>query len=103
VNRDGAESDDRAPGGVIFRNIIVALGPETSTLAVFVDLTCFAGAEEDQEQFLSGFTVFECRDKPVEEINGIYVPPSRLRLRQVAAKLCQLPVLSQVSPAMASL
>ena len=90
----GAE-DDRAPDGRIHLESTVAIGPETSELAVFVDVSCFAGAEEVDESSSSGFAVFECRDKPVEEITGLYVPPARLRIRYMSAELCELPVLQR--------
>ena len=93
VNRDGAEQHDRAPNGMITLAKTLAVAPATSTLAVFVDATCFAAAEETAEQFRSAFKLFDCRNKPVTEINGIYVSPSRLRVRQVTARLCELPVL----------
>jgi hypothetical protein len=102
VNRDGAESHDRAPGGIVNLSTTVAPAPATSILSVFVDVTCFAAAEETAEQFKTGFALFECRNKAVTEINGIYVPPSRLRVRQVTARLCEVPVLVQDGPAMAS-
>jgi hypothetical protein len=92
VNRDGEENIDRAPGGLIRLSKTTLLRPETSRLSVFVDVTVFAGAEESEE-LLSPFTVFECRNKPVEEITGVYVPPARLRLREVTARLCEIPVL----------
>jgi len=97
VNRDGAESEDRAPGGVVHLSKTIALKPETSTVSVFVDARCVAGAEESPEPFLTGFTVFECRDKPVEVSTGSYVQPSRLRVGLVTARLCELPVLVQAA------
>jgi hypothetical protein len=93
VNRDGMQSTDRAPGGVVPLSLTVALAPATSALAMFVDVTCFAAAEETEERFRSAFTVFECRNKPVEEITGLYVFPSRLQVAQATARLCELPVL----------
>lgn len=100
VNRDGEGGEDHAPGGIINLASTVALGPETSALSVFVDIVCVAGAEEStSNDLLSAFTLFECRNKPVTEINGLYVAPSRLRIRQVMARLCELPVLVQSNPA----
>lgn len=97
ANRDGAESIDQAPGGVISLSNTVALQPETSSLSVFVDAEAFSGAEESEEM-VGGFTAFECRGKPVQEINGIWLPPSRLRLAEVSALLCQIPILRQREP-----
>jgi hypothetical protein len=101
VNRDGADSDDRAPSGRINLSNTVALSPETLTLSVFVDVTCFAGAEESEE-LLPAFALFECRDKPVTEANGTWIPPSRLRLHRVTARLCELPILVQTDLATGS-
>lgn len=98
---DGEESHDRAPGGLIDLTTTAILGSGTSVLSVFVDATCFAGAEESEDQFVSGFSVFDCRDKPVGDLIGVYTQPSRLRIRQVTARLCELPVLLEhttVSP-----
>jgi hypothetical protein len=94
INRDGAESDDRAPGGVVSLTAMAALAPETSSVGVFVDVRCLSAAEESEEPFRTGFAIFECRDKPVEEITGAYVFPSRLRICRLEAQLCQLPYLS---------
>lgn len=96
-NRDGAKTHDRAPGGIVELTLVAALGPSTSAVSVFVDVSCFAGAEETEEpESYSAFALFECRDKPVTEINGSWVPPSRLRVRRTSARICQLPVLVQV-------
>ena len=92
-NRDGSDRDDLAPGGQINLDLTVALGPQTASLSVFVDIECFAGAEESEEPFRTGFAVFDCRDKPIGELNGTYIPPSRIRLSTVSARLCELPVL----------
>jgi hypothetical protein len=94
VNRDGADSVDRAPGGVFTLSNTVALGAETSSLSVFVDIEAFAGAEES-DALQGAFTAFECRTRPVEEVNGIWLPPARLRLALVSATLCELPVLTR--------
>ena len=92
-NRDGMQSTDHAPGGVVPLSLTVALSPATSTLGIFVDVTCFAAAEETEEPFQSAFTVFECRNKPLEDITGLPVFPSRLRVAEATARLCELPVL----------
>jgi hypothetical protein len=94
VNRDGADSEDRAPGGVVSLAAIAALAPETSSIGVFVDVRCLSAAEESDDPFRTGFAIFECRNKPVEEITGAYVFPSRLRICRLEAQLCQLPYLS---------
>jgi hypothetical protein len=83
---------DSAPGGIIGLINTVALAPETSMLSVFVDARCFAGVEESDE-LRSGFALFECRDKPIPERDGIYRYPARLHLREVTACLYELPVL----------
>ncbi len=94
VNRDGADSLDRAPGGVFTLSNTVALGPSTSLLSIVVDAEAFAGAEES-EQLLGGFTAFECRVRPVQEVNGIWLPPARLHVARVDALLCEIPVLKE--------
>lgn len=93
ANRDGSNSQDNAPGGRVNLRHMVAVSPQTSSVAVFVGLECFAAAEETDELFRGGFSLFECRDKPVGELTGVYVPPARFRVRRVTAELCELPVL----------
>ena len=97
VNRDGANSTDLAPQGIMNLACTVALGPAESTLSYFVDVECSAFAEEATAQFLSAFSVFECRNKPIPELIGLYVAPARLRLESVTARLCELPILLQHS------
>lgn len=98
VNRDGADSEDSAPGGMVYLATVAALAPETSSVGIFVDVRCLSAAEETQEQFQTGFALFECRDKPVDEITGAYAFPSRLRICQVEAELCEVPYLSLTLP-----
>jgi hypothetical protein len=95
VNRDGADSKDNAPGGVIRLSKTVGLGAGTRSLSVFVDVQCFAGAEEGDGRLHSAFSLFECRNKPVTEVTGVYVPPSRIRLQQVTARICEVPVVTK--------
>jgi hypothetical protein len=97
INRDGGESTDQAAGGYISLANTVVVAPQTTSLSVFVDARAFSAAEESDE-LLSGFTSFECRAKPVEEINGIWTPPARLRLTNVSARLCELPILREIPP-----
>jgi hypothetical protein len=92
ANRDGMGGDDLLPSGVIPLNRTIGLQAATSTITVFVDATCFAAAEETQTPFESAFAQFECRNKPNDEIIGIYVPPSRLRVHQITVRLCQFPL-----------
>jgi hypothetical protein len=92
VNRDGMGGDDLLPSGIIPLSSTIGLQASTSTISVFVDAACFAGAEETQTPFESAFAQFECRNKPIDEIIGIYVPPSRLRVHQITVRLCQFPL-----------
>lgn len=94
VNRDGAQTQDGAPSGTFELTQLASLGASTSAVSVFIDVECFAGAEETEDpRSYSSFALFECRDKPVTEVTGLWLPASRLRVSGVSAKLCQLPVL----------
>lgn len=98
ANRDGSDSEDLTVNGRFTLSHTVALGTGTSSVAVFVDATCFSLAEETDEPFQSAFTVFECRNKPLTEVTGSYVYPARLRLSRVDARLCELPIVLRADP-----
>jgi hypothetical protein len=92
ANSDGQVTHDLAPDGKFSLVNSVRIAPETLNLSVFVDVTCFAGAEQDESQYKSSFAVFDCRNKPVGEgIGCYYLPPARLRVHRISARLCEYP------------
>ena len=96
VNRDG--SDAQAMRRIVMSRT-VALGPETSSIAVFVDVECRAFAEESgDDRMKAAFALFEARDKSLGDVTGSAVFPARIRLTQVTARLCELPVLLTAQP-----
>ena len=91
-NSDGMVAHDLAPNGIFHLVNTVRLAPETLNLSVFVDATCFAGAEEAESKFDSSFAIFDCRNKPVGDGIGLYYqPPARLRVHRMSALLCEYP------------
>jgi hypothetical protein len=91
-NSDGVVKRDLAPSGIFNLVTSVRLAPETLNLSVFVDATCFAGAEQDASQYKSSFALFDCRNKQVgQDIGLYYMPPARLRVFRMIALLCEYP------------
>ena len=89
ANEDGTETDDPLSSGIIPLISTVGLRAKTSAISVFVDATCFAGAEKSQ----TAFAEFKCRTNgDGDGTGGIYVPPSRIRVHQMTVHLCEFPL-----------
>jgi hypothetical protein len=89
-NRDGMDQEDRAPGGLVTLNHAVTISPELVVAGIFVDITCFAAAEESQaDESDSAYAELKCRD------GDGYPVPSRLRLdpERTRVRLCEMQVL----------
>jgi hypothetical protein len=89
-NRDGQDQEDSAPGGLVTLNHAVAISSELVVAGIFVDVTCFAAAEESEtNESDSAYAELKCRDG-----DGFPVP-SRLRLdpQWTRVRLCEMPVL----------
>ncbi len=90
VNRDGMNQRVHAPEGLVRLSHTVAVSPELLVAGVFVDITCFAAAEESQtDASQSAYADLKCKRG-----DGFPVP-SRLRLTpdQVRVRLCEMPLL----------
>lgn len=89
-NRDGMDQEERAPEGLVTLGHTVAISPQLVVAGIFVDITCFAAAEESQaNEEDSAYAEFKCRDGdgfPVPSL--IRLVPERTRVR-----LCEMPVL----------
>jgi hypothetical protein len=83
--------DDRAPNGLVYLSHSVAISSDLLVAGVFVDITCFAAAEESQEnQWDSAYAELKCASAdslPVPSL--IRVAPERTSVR-----LCEMPILT---------
>jgi hypothetical protein len=100
VNRDAGDSEDLTVDGRFSLTHNAAPTAGTSTVAVFVDVTCFAGAEESDE-LKPALAIFNCRNAPTTidchtaqtDSPAFILLPTRIRVLEVTARLCVLPVL----------
>ncbi|QUC59013.1 hypothetical protein IOD14_20725 [Streptomyces sp. A2-16] len=91
VNRSGKVTTDRTDDGLVTLSHAVAISSELVVAGIFVDITCFASAEESPEnESDSAFAEFQCENR-----DGAFPPPSRLKLNpeRVRVRLCELAAL----------
>jgi hypothetical protein len=89
VNRDGMDLEDRAPGGLVTLSHAAAISGELVVAGIFVDITCFAAAEQSQNESHSAYAELKCRS------GDGYPVPSRVRLDlgRIRVRLCEMPLL----------
>jgi hypothetical protein len=90
VNRDGMEREDSAPEGLVTLNHAVAISSNLAVAGIFVDLSCFAAAEESEANVSdSAFAELKCMPG-----DGFPVPSHlRLDIEQIKIRLCEMPPL----------
>jgi hypothetical protein len=92
ANRDGMDLNNRAPGGMVRLSHTVAISAELVIAGVFVDITCFAAAEESPANVDdSAYAELKCA-------RGDGWPvPSHLRLvpEETRVFLCEMPFIAR--------
>jgi hypothetical protein len=89
VNRDGMDQEDHAPGGLVTLSHAVPITNALAVAGIFVDITCFAAAEDSPDSNKAAYAELKCSR------GGTYPVPSRLRLdpERVRIRLCEMPPL----------
>jgi hypothetical protein len=96
ANSDGCQINDLFKNGeIIPLQGTVGLAADTTTVAFFIDVSCYAAVEKPQtidSEDLQPFAQFYCSVREFDDDSwGYPMPPSRFRVRQMNVELCGFP------------